>query len=98
MNHLTHFAAWVEANRGILEQHGHVSFSYGPPGTDNPSAHLLVAFSQDADAELVLWESGDVEFNHGSFADSVFEHHELDSVDELAALLTRFLNTVTTSP
>ncbi|MCR1784446.1 hypothetical protein KVF89_18025 [Nocardioides carbamazepini] len=95
MTHLTRLASWVEANRDVLEQNGQVSFSYGPAGTDNPSAHLLVALSDDADAELLLWESGDAEFNHGSFAASEFEHVELQNPDELVELLRRFLDVVT---
>lgn len=95
MTHLATLASWVETNLDALERHGRVSFSYGRAGTDNPSAHLLVALSEDEDAELLLWESGDAEFNHGSFAASVFEHVELDTPDELAALLDRFLDVVT---
>lgn len=95
MTHLTRLADWVEANLDALEQHGQVSFSYGSPGTNNPSAHLLVSLSADADAELLIWESGDAEFNHGSFTESVFEHLELESPDELAFLLGRFLDVVT---
>jgi hypothetical protein len=95
MTHVTRLAVWVEENRDVLERHGQVSFSYGPAGTDNPSAHLLVALSDDADAELLVWESGDAEFNHGSFTASVFEHVGLESPDELATLLGRFLDVVT---
>ena len=95
MTYLTQLAAWVELNREVLEQHGQVSFSYGPSGTNNPAAHLLVALSTDEDAELLVWESGDAEFNRGSFAAPVFEHVDLESPDDLAALLGRFLDVVT---
>lgn len=69
MTYVTRLAVWVEANRDVLERHGQVSFSSGPSGTDNPSAHLLVAISDEADAELLVWESGDAEVNHGTFSD-----------------------------
>jgi hypothetical protein len=95
MTHVTRLAAWVELNREVLEQHGRVSFTYGPSGTNNPSAHLSVALSTDEGAELLIWESGDVEFNRGSFAAPVFEHVDLESPDDLAALLGRFLDVVT---
>lgn len=81
MTHVRALASWVELNRDVLERYGRVSFSYGPPGTDNASAHLLVALSEDEDAELLVWESGDAEFNRGSFAASAFEHVELDTPD-----------------
>jgi hypothetical protein len=81
----------VEANLPILEQHGQVTFSYGPPGTDNPSAHLLVVLSNDEDAELLLWDSGDVEFNHGPFGASRFEHIEVESPGDFDELMRRFL-------
>ena len=74
MTHLTRLEAWVAAQRDTLEQHGQVTFVLGPPDTDNPSAHLLVALSKDSDVELLLWESGNAEFNRGPFTASVFEH------------------------
>jgi hypothetical protein len=95
MTHLTRLEAWVAAHRDILEQHGQVTFVLGPRDTDNPSAHLLVALSKDSDVELLLWESGDAEFNRGPFTASVFEHLELESPEELMDLLTRFLDIVT---
>ena len=98
MTHLTRLEEWVAKNRDVLEQHGHVSLSLGRTGTDNQSAHLLVTLSADSDVELLLWESGDAEFNHGSFTASVFEHVELESLEELTTLLGRFLNVVTGAP
>lgn len=95
MTYTDRLADWVAVNRELLEQHGQVSFSRRPLGTDNPSAHLLVALSADEDAELLVWESGDAEFNHGSFDASVFEHLELESPGEMADLLARFLRLVT---
>lgn len=95
MTHLARLEAWVAEQRDELEQHGQVSFSFGPPGTDNPSAHLLVALSAESDAELLLWESGDAEFNRGPFSASVFEHIELESPEELTDLLRRFMDVVT---
>ncbi len=55
MTHLQDLASWVDANLTILERHGKVSFTFGPTGTDNPSAHLLVAVSHDEDVELLVW-------------------------------------------
>lgn len=95
MTHLARLETWVAAHRDVLEQHGQVTLVSGPPGTANPSAHLLVALSTDSDVELLLWESGDAEFNHGPFTASVFEHLELESPEELADLLGRFLDAVT---
>ncbi len=97
MSHLTRLQAWVAAHRDILEQHGQVTFVLGPSDRDNPSAQLLVALYKDCEVELLLWESGDAEFNRGHFTASVFEHLELESPEELMDLLTRFLNIVTGS-
>lgn len=95
MTHLIRLETWVAAHRDVLEQHGQVTLVSGPQGTANPSAHLLVALSTDSDVELLLWESGDAEFNHGSFTAPVLEHLELESPEELADLLRRFLDAVT---
>ena len=95
MTHLACLETWVAAHRDLLEQHGQVTLVSGPPGRANPSAHLLVALSTDSDVELLLWDSGDAEFNHGPFTTSVFEHLELESPEELADLLERFLDAVT---
>lgn len=98
MTHLTRLEDWVAAQRDVLAQYGQVKFVPGQPGTDRPAAHLLVSLSVDSDVELLLWESGDAEFNHGPFAASVFEHLELESPVELADLLQRFLDAVTDGP
>lgn len=94
MTHLTRLETWIAIHRDWLEQHGQVTFTPGLPGTGKPAAHLLVALSGDADVELLLWESGEAEFNHGPFTASVFEHLDLESPDELDALLSRFLQSV----
>jgi len=94
MTHLTRLESWIALHRDLLEQHGQVTFAPGVPGTGKPAAHLLVALSDDADVELLLWESGEAEFNHGPFSASVFEHFDLESPEELDALLGRFLDAV----
>lgn len=95
MTHLARLKTWVAAHRDVLEQHGQVTLVSGPPDTANPSAQLVVALSTASDVELLLWESGDAEFNHGPFTAPVFEHIELESPEELADLLGRFLDAVT---
>lgn len=45
MTRLARVAAWVEEHLSVLEGRGAVSLSYGPSGTDDPSAHLLVVMS-----------------------------------------------------
>lgn len=77
----------------MLEQFGSVTFKESPADRPNPSACLLVALD-NADTELLIWESGVAEFNRGPFDDSVFEHLELDSPDELNGLLYRFVEQV----
>lgn len=94
MTHLTRLESWVALHRDRLEQHGQVTFAPGAPGAGKPAAHLLVALSDDADVELLLWESGEAEFNHGPFSASVFEHLDLESPEELDTLLGRFLEAV----
>lgn len=66
----------------------------GRPGTANPCAHLLVDLSPVADAELLIWESGDAKFNRGTFAEPTLEHVDLESPADLALLLQRVLDVV----
>ncbi len=46
------------------------------------SARLLVSSETD-EVELVLWESGEAEFNYGQVSDACMEHQELGSVADL---------------
>jgi hypothetical protein len=64
-------------------------------GRDKESAHLLVLGQQD-DVELLLWESGEAEFNYGRLHGATMEHHDLRSTIQLENLLARFEQLVLT--
>lgn len=93
MSYLDRLSDWLVAHRTEMEQVGTVRFTRGSEDVPNPSANLVVGFA-DAEVELLLWTTGEAEFNHGAFDDPVFEHIEIESPEELEALLGRFLETV----
>jgi hypothetical protein len=96
MTHLDRFSDWVAAHRAELEQAGSVRFNRGVEDVPNPSASLVVGFA-DSEVELLLWTTGEGEFNHGPVNDPTFEHVEVESSEELDALLGRVLEAVTSS-
>jgi len=91
MTHLDRLDQWLEVHRADLEQVGMVTYVPGPRDVPDPSASLVVALD-NADVELLLWESGEAEFNHGAYDDPVFEHVEVESPEQLDALLQRVLD------
>lgn len=94
MSYLVRLEAWVSVHRELLEQYGRLTFRPGRPTGEKPVSHLLVVPTTEEDVELLLWESGEAEFNHGPFLASVFEHLDLESPEELDQLLDRFLDAV----
>ncbi|GAB4098655.1 hypothetical protein [Sinomonas halotolerans] len=93
MTHLDRLDQWLSSRGAELKQVGSLTYTRGPRDLPNPSAHLVVALT-DYDVELVLWESGEAEFNYGTLDDPVLEHVEVESPAELDALLERVLAVV----
>ena len=90
MTLLIELDTWVAAHRNALETLGDVSCRRGPVGTANASTHLAVV-NGAGQIELLLWESGEAEFNYGALDSPVYEHHEVKSPEALADLLSQFL-------
>lgn len=87
-----HLAAWYEAHRPEAGVAG-VTLKFGRNRDDilNPSA-WLTAEIPDRIADLLLWSSGEAEFGAGGEGWSEFqEHHDLESEEQLDALLDRLL-------
>ncbi len=93
MSHLERLADWVAAHRVEIEERGPVRFTRGPEDVPNPSASLVVDLGS-AEVELLLWATGEAEFNYGQLDSPVFEHVEVESPDEFDALMQRVLETI----
>ena len=83
-------AAWVESNRERLEGIGEIQFRRSELDRPKPSAHLVLA-SPTRLAEVIVWDSGEVELSHGAAGNFLDEHHEVDDPAELDVLLERLL-------
>lgn len=89
MTHLDSLSAWVTSHESQLQAVGKVTFTTGPLDRPNPSAHLSVE-TASVSVELLLWATGEAEFNRSSENDSpLLEHVEVESPEEFAALLGR---------
>lgn len=88
MTHLDRLDEWVVEHEAELKELGTVTYTHD--SSDSSAAHLVVA-REDIDVELLLWVSGEAEFNYGSAEAPVFEHVEVESPEELSALLARVL-------
>lgn len=87
---------WVQNHQSKLQAFGTVRYSKSPKdGRDKGSAHLLLLGALN-DVELLLWESGEAEFNYGRSNNATMEHHDLSSTIKLDNLLARFEELVVT--
>lgn len=93
MTYLERLSDWVSAHRAEIEQLGSVRFTRGPEHVPNPSASVVVELA-GAEVELLLWVTGEAEFSYGTFSDPTFDHVEVETPEQLDALLRRFLDTV----
>lgn len=91
MTYLDYLDGWVAEQRPVLESLGDVVYRRSDLNRPNPSAHLLLVYGA-ADVELLVWESGEAEFNYGPADAPVYEHHEIVSAPDLDVLLARFLS------
>jgi hypothetical protein len=90
MTYLDRLAHWLEDHRSQLEQLGTVTYVRSPQNLPNPSANLVISVG-DAEVELLLWTTGEGEFHHGTLDEPVLEHVQVESPDDLQALLRRFI-------
>jgi len=75
MNLLETVSDWVRRNIEDLNERGEVSLVVGPKYSKS-SVYLVVEISEDRDAELIVWDSGEIELLYGSYSDPVQEHIE----------------------
>jgi hypothetical protein len=87
-------AAWVHANGERLNAVSEVRFRRSDQERPNPSAHLVLTADSRV-AEMIVWDSGEVELLCGTPADHQDEHHEVDDPAALEALLERMAQTIT---
>lgn len=94
MTHLDRFNLWVIHHRNDLEKAGEFTFRLSPIDRPNPMAHFVLE-SDHRSIELLLWESGEAEFNRQlEKRGPVFEHVEVETPAELEALLQRLGRTI----
>ena len=86
---------WLESQRATLDAIGKVRSSRTTDDRWKPSANLVVARHDNFDADLMLWSSGEAEFGYGRPGQSIDEHYDLQSIDDLEALLREFLTILT---
>lgn len=84
-------ADWVGANDARLRKLGPVTFRRSDGVRAKPSAHLVVQAGSRL-AEMIVWDSGEVEVSYGSPDESHDEHHEVDDPAELDRLLEQLLD------
>ena len=73
-----------------MQPSGKVRYEKSPDdGRDKGSAELSV-LGEFVDVELLLWDSGEAEFNYGFPPNGTMEHHDLGSIVELEDLVDRF--------
>lgn len=83
-------ADWVAANRDRLEDSREVTFKLSDPHLDKPSCHLTVA-AGDRFAEVIVWDSGELELACGRIGAIREEHHEVVDPADLNLLLEQVI-------
>ena len=80
-----------------LTEVGKVRYAKSPPDSLKQRRSLGVR-TDTADFEIILWESGEVEFGYGTSSDPHEEHLDISSKSELEDLVARFLETARAWP
>lgn len=88
MNHLAEFEGVLPEYRARLDGLGEVASSRAEGERDNPSGHLLIR-TKPIDIEILVWESGDCEYNFGTAEEPTFEHLDLGATGDIRSLLER---------
>lgn len=84
-------ADWVDANGARLRELGPVTFRRSDEERAKPSAHLVVHAGSRL-AEMIVWDSGEVELTYGTPDEPHDEHHEVDDPAELDRLLEQLVD------
>jgi hypothetical protein len=77
---------WVRRNRRQLDELGRLTYQRSTDDRFNHSAHVGIE-NDSRFAELIVWDSGEVEFAYGSSSGVKDEHHDLTSPNDLDELL-----------
>lgn len=88
MNHLAEFEDVLPEYRTRLDSLGEVEYSRSEGERDNHSGHLVIR-TEIMDIEILVWESGECEFNSGTAEEPTFEHMNLGGAQEVRSLLER---------
>jgi hypothetical protein len=86
---------WAQSLQAWLGKQG-ILLEFGQSQGDRPKRSCWVNLRQgDREAELLLWESGEAEFNSSDPITGVIQvHHELGNLDDLALVLGKLLSSV----
>lgn len=88
LNFLDHLSAWIDEQRPYWETLGRVRYSRTNDDRDKHSISLVIE-SGPHFIDLMVWDSGEVEFGHGTMEDQRDEHHDLGTVADLHQLTDR---------
>jgi hypothetical protein len=91
MNILTALSDAISVRESRLSAIGEVTYRQSSDDRSNRSGHLTLEVSHMS-IELLLWESGECEFNYGTVENPSFEHLEVHSPVEVAALVDRVID------
>jgi hypothetical protein len=95
MNFIEALLMWARSLQAWLGDQG-IALQYGESPSDRltRSCWLNVRHG-DREAEVLLWESGEAEFNfQGQPVGITQEHHEFGQVSDLAVVLSRLLDVI----
>jgi len=81
---------WATANADRLSRLGEVTVQTSDGGGSKPSAHVAIE-DRGRFAEIIVWDSGEVEFAHGAHGHATDEHYDLTSPKELDDLLEQLV-------
>jgi hypothetical protein len=89
---------WARSLQAWLGDQG-VTLQYGESPSDRLTRSCWLNVRRgDREAEVLLWESGEAEFNFKAQQASVIqEHHEFGQVGDLAVVLARLLGVIAES-
>jgi len=95
MNYIESLLMWAHSLQAWLGDRG-IVLRYGVSPSDRLTQSCWVNIQRgDREAELLLWESGEAEFNFGGPKVEVTqEHHEFRQVSDLGVVLGRLLGAI----
>jgi hypothetical protein len=79
-------ASWVADNSGLLSQFDDVILRRFGVDSDKPSVHLLLELGPRI-AEILVWDSGEIEIIRGTPGDHHDEHREIEDPNDVYGIL-----------